>query len=51
MECQINALVSIIVPCHNTKEMLLYDCLYSLHEQSYSNLEIIVVDDGYLSIR
>ncbi len=46
MECQINALVSIIVPCHNTKEMLLYDCLYSLHEQSYSNLEIIVVDDG-----
>lgn len=46
MECQADTLISVIVPCYNTKETLFRDCLYSLHQQSYHNLEIIVVNDG-----
>lgn len=39
-------LVSIIVPVYNTEERLLVKCIDSLINQSYSNLEIIIVDDG-----
>ena len=38
-------LVSIIVPIFNT-EQYLTECLDSLKKQSYSNLEIILVNDG-----
>lgn len=37
--------VSIIVPVYRTKEYL-DQCVQSLRSQSYSNLEIILVDDG-----
>ncbi|MEO1146208.1 MAG: glycosyltransferase [Cyanobacteria bacterium J06638_22] len=38
-------LVSIIIPCHNAEAMLEV-CLKSCFEQSYANLELIVVDNN-----
>lgn len=38
-------LVSIVVPCYNLAKYIM-ECLNSIHEQSYSLLEVIVVDDG-----
>lgn len=40
-----NPLISIIVPCYNV-EKYVAECLKSIVEQSYENLEIIVVNDG-----
>lgn len=40
-----NILVSVIVPVYNEKRYLLR-CVESITTQSYSNLEIILVDDG-----
>lgn len=37
--------VSIIVPVYNTKDFI-YDCLDSLVNQTYKNIEIVIVDDG-----
>lgn len=37
--------VSVIIPSFNEKEVL-EECIESLGEQSYSNFEIIVIDDG-----
>ena len=42
---KLNKLVSIIIPVYNT-EKYLDDCLSSAVEQSYSNLDIIIVNDG-----
>ena len=38
-------LISIIVPVYNTQSYL-EKCLNSIAEQTYQNLEIILVDDG-----
>ena len=38
-------LVSIVVPVYNV-EKYLWECLYSLKEQSYKNIEVIMVNDG-----
>lgn len=38
-------LVSIVVPIYNVEEYL-EQCLQSIINQTYSNLEIILVDDG-----
>lgn len=38
-------LVSIIIPVYNVKDFLV-DCLDSVINQSYKNLDIILVDDG-----
>lgn len=38
-------LVSIIIPIYNTKN-LLYRCLESIQKQTYTNLEIVMIDDG-----
>lgn len=40
-----NDLVSIIVPIYNS-ELYLEKCIYSLINQSYKNIEIILVNDG-----
>ena len=38
-------LISLIIPCYNA-EQTLAKCLHSVIQQSYINLEIIIVDDG-----
>ena len=38
-------LISIIVPVYNVGE-LLYKCINSIRNQSYTNLEILLIDDG-----
>ncbi len=38
-------LISLIVPVYNVKKYL-YECIYTILNQTYTNLEIIVVDDG-----
>lgn len=38
-------MVSVIVPVYNTKDYI-EECVNSLLNQSYSELEIIMVDDG-----
>lgn len=40
-----NKLVSIIIPTYN-EESVIGNCLTSLKDQSYNNVEIILVDDG-----
>ena len=40
-----NSLISVIVPVYNVSEYL-EKCFYSLKNQSYKNIEIILVDDG-----
>lgn len=47
MECSavLNDLVSVVVPIYNV-EKYLDRCLSSIVQQSYTNLEIILVDDG-----
>lgn len=42
-------LISIIVPVYNV-EQYLRDCIESIINQSYRNLQIILVDDGSLMI-
>lgn len=39
-------LVSIIVPVYNTPEEFLNECLVSLKNQLYDNIEILLIDDG-----
>lgn len=38
-------LVSVIVPCHN-RHLMLEECIYSISNQTYPNIEVIVVDDA-----
>ena len=40
-----NPLISVIIPLFNT-EKYIEECLNSISKQSYTNLEIIIVDDG-----
>ena len=41
--------VSIIVPVYNTKKEYVSECLESLINQTYKNLEILLIDDGSLT--
>lgn len=45
MQMEEKPLISIIVPVYNVKDYL-EECLESIIKQSYTNLEIILVDDG-----
>lgn len=40
-----NPLVSIIVPIYN-KEKYIYQCLKSIINQSYTNIEVVIINDG-----
>lgn len=40
-----NAVVSIIVPVYNV-EKYIYRCLKSIYDQTYQNIEVIIIDDG-----
>ena len=42
-----NELISVIVPIYNV-EKYLHQCLKSIINQTYKNLEIILVDDVFL---
>ena len=41
-----NKKVSLIIPVYNTEKQYLQKCLESAIAQTYSNMEIILVDDG-----
>ena len=46
MESFVNPpLVSMIIPCFNSEDFIL-ECIDSVLEQDYANLEIIIIDDG-----
>ena len=38
-------LISVIVPCYNDGKYI-KECLRSIHEQTYANYEIIIINDG-----
>lgn len=40
-----NPLVSIIVPCYN-HENFVFECIKSILDQDYDNIELIIIDDG-----
>ena len=39
------SLISVVVPVYNVKQYL-DDCMHSIVNQTYENIEIILVDDG-----
>lgn len=38
-------LISVIIPIYNSQQYI-YDCIKSIQEQTYSNIEILMIDDG-----
>ncbi|WP_148863381.1 glycosyltransferase [Marinobacter fonticola] len=42
---EVDPLVSIIIPCYN-HESYVQDCVYSVINQDYKHIELIIIDDG-----
>lgn len=40
-----NALVSVVIPCYNHQDFI-QDAIQSVIDQSYQNIELIIIDDG-----
>lgn len=40
-----NPLVSVVIPCYN-HEKFVQDCIQSVIDQTYDNIELIIIDDG-----
>lgn len=40
-----NPLVSVVIPCYNHEDFVIY-CIQSVIDQSYDNIELIIIDDG-----
>ena len=38
-------LVSVVIPCYN-HEKFVQDCIQSVIDQTYENIELIIIDDG-----
>lgn len=45
MKIKMHPLISVIIPVYNV-ERFLGECVYSVLDQTYSNLEILLIDDG-----
>ena len=45
MKSKMDPLVSVVIPVYNV-ESYLHECVKSVVEQTYTNIEIILVDDG-----
>lgn len=45
MKSELQPLVSVVIPCYN-HENFVQDCIQSVIDQSYQNIELIIIDDG-----
>lgn len=45
MQSQSEPLVSVVIPCYNHAQFV-QDCIQSVIDQTYANIELIIIDDG-----